>query len=84
MATRGVVPIQRGNNVGAFAIFRTAIFGLAKALTLGVSSVAAAPIHARSHHEEEGPAEGDDVWVLYVASMVLVLAGGAFAGLTIA
>ncbi|KAF9876319.1 duf21 and cbs domain protein [Colletotrichum karsti] len=84
MATRGVVPIRPGNNAGPFGIFRTAVLGLAKALTLGVSSVAAAPIHARAHHEEEGPAEGDDVWVLYVASMVLVLAGGAFAGLTIA
>lgn len=28
--------------------------------------------------------EGTPVWVLYVASMVLVLLGGAFAGLTIA
>lgn len=33
---------------------------------------------------EEGPPEGGANWVLYVVSLVLVLAGGAFAGLTIA
>lgn len=33
---------------------------------------------------EEEPAEGGANWVLYVVSLVLVLAGGAFAGLTIA
>ncbi|KAF6819359.1 DUF21 and cbs domain-containing protein [Colletotrichum sojae] len=84
MATRGVVPIRRGNNAGGFGIVRTAVLGLAKALTLGVSSVAAAPLHARTHPDKEPEVEGDDLWVLYVASIVLVLAGGAFAGLTIA
>ncbi|KAL0941778.1 duf21 and cbs domain protein [Colletotrichum truncatum] len=84
MATRGVVPIRRGNNVGSFGIVRTAVLGLAKALTLGISSVAAAPLHARSHPDKEPEVDGDDIWVLYVASIVLVLAGGAFAGLTIA
>ncbi|KAF4776956.1 hypothetical protein HER10_EVM0010257 [Colletotrichum scovillei] len=83
MATRGVVPTRRGNNAGGFGVFRTAVLGLTKALTLGVSSVAAAPIHARGHHDEE-PEAGDAFWPLMGASIALVLLGGAFAGLTIA
>ncbi|KAJ0342870.1 hypothetical protein COL922a_000694 [Colletotrichum nupharicola] len=69
---------------GSFGTIRTGVLGMSRALTLGISSVAAAPIYARCEGETEGPAEGDDVWILYVASMILVLAGGAFAGLTIA
>ncbi|TDZ59772.1 Protein MAM3 [Colletotrichum trifolii] len=83
MATTGVVPIRRSNNV-SFGIVRTAALGLAKALTLGVSSVAAAPLQTRNHPDREPEVEGDDIWILYIASLVLVLAGGAFAGLTIA
>lgn len=51
-------------------------------LALGYSTVSAAPLSIRAMEEE--PAEGGANWVLYVVSLVLVLAGGAFAGLTIA
>ena len=64
------------------------IIGLSKALFLSISSVSAAPlIHSKTgghYHDEEPEAAGTDLWVLYVASLVLVLLGGAFAGLTIA
>lgn len=49
-----------------------------------VSLAAAAPIRSRDHHDNVPEAEGGALWVLYVVSMVLVLLGGAFAGLTIA
>jgi len=84
MATRGVVPIRRANDASGFGLFRTAVLGLTKALTLGVSSVAAAPIHAVNHPDREPEAEGSSFWVLMGASIALVLLGGAFAGLTIA
>ncbi|GKT46465.1 protein MAM3 [Colletotrichum spaethianum] len=84
MATRGVVPTRRANNAGGFGLFRTAVLGLTKALTLGVSSVAAAPIHAVTHPDKEPEADGASFWPLMGASIALVLLGGAFAGLTIA
>ncbi|EFQ30325.1 hypothetical protein CGRA01v4_00251 [Colletotrichum graminicola] len=84
MATRGVVPIRRAHNASGFGLFRTAVLGLTKALTLGVSTVAAAPIHAVNHPDREPEAEGSSFWVLMGASIALVLLGGAFAGLTIA
>ncbi|KAI1341274.1 hypothetical protein F5Y15DRAFT_377540 [Xylariaceae sp. FL0016] len=61
---------------------RTAVLSLSRALTFGLA--AAAPITSRDHHDNEPEAEGGALWVLYVVSMVLVLLGGAFAGLTIA
>ncbi|XP_044716242.1 uncharacterized protein HRG_10416 [Hirsutella rhossiliensis] len=48
---------------------------------MSISAVAAAPLAAR---ESGGDEEGSPTWVLAVASIVLVLLGGAFAGLTIA
>lgn len=57
---------------------------MGRVLGVGLSSVAAAPLTARGHGEKEEGVEGTPVWVLYVASMTLVLLGGAFAGLTIA
>lgn len=53
---------------------------------MGLSTtVAAAPLNVWDHlHDDEPEAEGASLWVLYVASLVLVLSGGAFAGLTIA
>jgi metal transporter CNNM len=52
---------------------------------MGISSVVAAPLHVAGHLDDHEPeAEGASLWVLYVASLVLVLSGGAFAGLTIA
>ncbi|KAI0509666.1 hypothetical protein F5B22DRAFT_615430 [Xylaria bambusicola] len=69
---------------------RTAVLGLARALFAGLAGLAvAAPTRheslvPRDHHDNLPEAEGSALWVLYVVSMVLVLLGGAFAGLTIA
>ncbi|KAK3342501.1 hypothetical protein B0H65DRAFT_468442 [Neurospora tetraspora] len=65
---------------------RSLTVGLARALFMGISSVTAAPIPLGilEHGRSEEPEEGAGLWVLYVVSAVLVLVGGAFAGLTIA
>ena len=56
---------------------------MGRLLGVGLSSAAAAPLTARaSHHDDD--ATKTPLWVLCVASMALVLLGGAFAGLTIA
>lgn len=63
--------------------FRPAIIGLSRAVfTLGVAS--AAPIHVLEELHDGNEEEGTELWVLFVASIFLVLLGGAFAGLTIA
>ncbi|KAI1498974.1 hypothetical protein F5X99DRAFT_391700 [Biscogniauxia marginata] len=72
--------MRRGN--GDVLRIRTTVLGLAKAMFLGLA--AAAPIQSHDHHDNAPEAEGGALWVLYVISMVLVLLGGAFAGLTIA
>ncbi|KAL8393628.1 hypothetical protein RB599_005902 [Gaeumannomyces hyphopodioides] len=70
----------------AISAVRPAVLGLARLLGVSVSAVAAAPLAATFEHG--GGHDPDDlgtpVWVLYVASAILVLLGGAFAGLTIA
>ena len=60
--------------------------GISKILFMSLSSVvSAAPISLFQHYDDDVPEEqGASLWVLYVASAVLVLLGGAFAGLTIA
>ncbi|KAI1766976.1 DUF21-domain-containing protein [Hypoxylon sp. FL1150] len=70
---------------------RTDILGLFRVLFLSIGFAVASPIRSvhsyDAHHEnpDDAPeAEGGALWVLYVVSMVLVLLGGAFAGLTIA
>jgi len=64
---------------------RYLVVGLARVLFMGISSVYAAPLQLTGHLDDDVPeAEGASLWVLYVASVVLVLSGGAFAGLTIA
>ena len=65
---------------------RSVTVGVARALFIGLSSTAAAaPVTIYEHYHDDVPEEeGTALWVLYVASMVLVLLGGAFAGLTIA
>ncbi|KAK1773221.1 hypothetical protein QBC45DRAFT_101754 [Copromyces sp. CBS 386.78] len=65
---------------------RSLTVGLARALFMGISSVTAAPIHLGilEHGGSQEPEKGAGLWVLYVVSLVLVLVGGAFAGLTIA
>ncbi|KAI1301038.1 hypothetical protein F5Y03DRAFT_362767 [Xylaria venustula] len=80
------MPMPRRQN-GHLLHARTAVLGLARALSAGFAGrVAAAPAHlvTRDHHDNAPEAEGSALWVLYVVSMVLVLLGGAFAGLTIA
>ncbi|KAI8962668.1 DUF21-domain-containing protein [Daldinia sp. FL1419] len=63
---------------------RTIVLSLARAIFLSVGLTFAVP--TPYYTLENGPEEVEEgaLWVLYVASMVLVLSGGAFAGLTIA
>ena len=64
---------------------RSLVVGLSRALFMGISTTYAAPLQLLGHlHDDEPEVEGSSLWVLYVASLVLVLSGGAFAGLTIA
>ncbi|KAI8628426.1 DUF21-domain-containing protein [Xylariaceae sp. FL1651] len=80
------MPMHRQN--GHVLHARTAVLGLAKVLFTGLAAAAPAsgPLRfaIRDHHDNVPEAEGNALWVLYVVSMVLVLLGGAFAGLTIA
>ncbi|KAJ4393260.1 cell agglutination protein Mam3 [Gnomoniopsis smithogilvyi] len=63
--------------------FRPAILALSKTLFAVGASAAPVSIMEKLHDgNEEEP--GTELWILYVASMFLVLLGGAFAGLTIA
>jgi metal transporter CNNM len=67
---------------------RPAVFGLAKILCLGISQLSfagAAPLTSFLYtHEEEPDPEDASLWLYLTIAMVLVLLGGAFAGLTIA
>jgi metal transporter CNNM len=66
---------------------RPLTLGIAKLLCTSLwSAVSAAPVSIFGGHHDDHDPEGEDTarWVLYVASAVLVLLGGAFAGLTIA
>lgn len=77
--------MRRAASAGGIASLRPAVLGMARVIGLGLSSVAAAPLHERSKpHEHDDDHPGSPLWVLCVASMALVLLGGAFAGLTIA
>ncbi|KAI2636778.1 hypothetical protein GGS21DRAFT_513205 [Xylaria nigripes] len=79
-----------------FLHVRTAVLGLARALSVGLAGLAglatAAPtplrtlhlLDAREHRTNVPEATGSTLWVLLAISIVLVLLGGAFAGLTIA
>ncbi|UZP45953.1 hypothetical protein NXS19_013765 [Fusarium pseudograminearum] len=62
---------------------RPAVIGMGRVFGASLTAVSAFPIDTEGHHDEE-EGEGTSLWVLAVASMVLVLLGGAFAGLTIA
>jgi len=76
---------RNGGSPGGFSSLRPAVLGAGRLLGMGFSTVAAAPL-SKSGHVGGGDdeCEGQPLWVLAVASMVLVLLGGAFAGLTIA
>ncbi|RDA92496.1 hypothetical protein CP533_6471 [Ophiocordyceps camponoti-saundersi (nom. inval.)] len=70
--------MRRHGPSGAFINLRPVVLGLGRLL-----GVAAAPLAARgADYDNDG--EVAPLWVLAVASMALVLLGGAFAGLTIA
>ncbi|RDA87868.1 hypothetical protein CP532_2947 [Ophiocordyceps camponoti-leonardi (nom. inval.)] len=70
--------MRRHGPSGAFTNLRPVVLGLGRLL-----GVAAAPLAARgADYDNDG--EAAPLWVLAVASMALVLLGGAFAGLTIA
>lgn len=79
---------RQGHRVDVLRTVRPAVLGLGKALALGYATLAsAAPVsmlQLRDLHNDEAEAEGAALWVLFSISMVLVLLGGAFAGLTIA
>lgn len=77
-------PTRHAHTKGGFALVRSGVVGLSRALAVGVSSVAAAPLSVRDHHDDVPEETGSARWVLFVVSLVLVLLGGAFAGLTIA
>jgi len=75
---------------GSAAGTRPAALGLAKLLFLGASQISmagAAPLKTWLYGDDEGlPDDPEDpsLWIYMTIAMVLVLAGGAFAGLTIA
>lgn len=80
MPMRG--PSSRPNG---FLAARSLVVGLSRVLFMGISTTYAAPLQLLGHIPDDEPeAEGAGLWVLYVASLILVLSGGAFAGLTIA
>lgn len=61
---------------------RPAVLGAGRLLSMGLASANAAPLSAAGEHREE---ELDTpLWIMWTASMALVLVGGVFAGLTIA
>ncbi|KAI1812403.1 DUF21-domain-containing protein [Poronia punctata] len=67
---------------------RTIVVGLSRALFAGLATAAptSGPLRliTREGHDDVEEGDGSALWVLYIISMVLVLLGGAFAGLTIA
>ena len=83
-AAASMLPARRiPTQPNGFLAVRSAAVGLARVLSLTLSTAYAAPLGIRGHGDEP-EFEGSSLWVLYVASVVLVLSGGAFAGLTIA
>ncbi len=74
--------MRSSGTAGGLAGLRTAVLGMARVIGMGLSSVSAAPLMAREDVDDE--IKSTPLWVLGVASMALVLLGGAFAGLTIA
>lgn len=87
--TRGTGAVGRTSYNG-YTASRPAVFGLAKIFCLGLSQLSlagAAPLKTLLHayeDDDEPDAEDASLWLYLVIAMVLVLLGGAFAGLTIA
>ncbi|KAK4242824.1 hypothetical protein C8A03DRAFT_29062 [Achaetomium macrosporum] len=89
MTTTVVRPLPHARGIpqqaNGLVSVRPCAVALARILSATLSTAYAAPLGARAHNGGNEPeAEGASLWVLYVASAVLVLLGGAFAGLTIA
>lgn len=88
MTANPTLPTRRiPNQPNGFLAVRSAAVGLARVLSMTLSTAYAAPLNNQGHGGgggDEPEAEGASLWVLYVASVILVLSGGAFAGLTIA
>ncbi|KAK3682434.1 hypothetical protein B0T22DRAFT_471083 [Podospora appendiculata] len=87
MSPAGSMRHERGLSTRSNGLLaaRSMTVGLARALFMGISTVTAAPLGILGHLDDDEPeAEGASLWVLGVTSLVLVLLGGAFAGLTIA
>jgi metal transporter CNNM len=87
MAANSMLPTRRiSTQPNGFFALRSVAVGLARVLSMTLSTAYAAPLGIQGHGGggDEPEAEGASLWVLYVASLVLVLSGGAFAGLTIA
>lgn len=87
--SRTSVGVARGSYNG-YTIARPVVLGFAKVL-MGLSQAsiaAAAPLvgfTATKHHDDDEPdADGPGLWLYLTIAMILVLLGGAFAGLTIA
>lgn len=92
--------LSSGYAFNGFGTARTLVLGLSRIIfaSLPAATVSAAPLSAldavskrssvfwpSEHLDADDPdAGGASLWVLYIASAVLVLLGGAFAGLTIA
>lgn len=90
MTSKSLVGASRSSYNG-YTSSRPAVLGLAKVLFLSLcqlSSVSAAPIGAylgiTSEDDLPKDAEDPSLWLYLVTAAVLVLLGGAFAGLTIA
>lgn len=68
--------------VGGVASLRPAVVGMARVVSMTLSSATAAPLSIETTHPRDE--KSTPMWIMGVASMALVLLGGAFAGLTIA
>ncbi|KJZ69171.1 hypothetical protein HIM_11441 [Hirsutella minnesotensis 3608] len=78
--------MRRNGASGAFTSLRPAVLGAGRLIGVGFSAAAAAPLSVREYDGGSGgdDGEGTPLWILALTSAVLVLLGGAFAGLTIA
>ncbi|KOS22757.1 Protein MAM3 [Escovopsis weberi] len=81
--------MQRRPASTGLAGFRPAFLALGRVLGVGLGSVSASPLALRAtdtprDHHDDYAADHAPLWVLAIGSIVLVLLGGAFAGLTIA
>lgn len=74
--------MRNSGSTGGMASLRPAVVGMARVIGMSLSSASAAPLIAQKAHPRDE--SSTPLWVLGVASMALVLLGGAFAGLTIA